>query len=105
MARNKGPFRLVLNGGASNEIEWHCKHYVGRGLMKRFNNGYDVAKDMDIPANKLEDTFNKYNGFAKNKNDPWKKKFFSNVPFKMDDFYHVSFIEPVVHYTMGGIKI
>jgi len=28
MNKNKGPFRLVLNGAASNEIEWHCKHYV-----------------------------------------------------------------------------
>ena len=33
------PIRLVLNGPASKEIEWHCKHYVGRGLMKRFENG------------------------------------------------------------------
>lgn len=27
-----GPYRLVLNGKGSNEILWHCKHYVGRGL-------------------------------------------------------------------------
>ncbi len=31
---NKAPYRLVLNSKASKEIEWHCKHYVGRGLMK-----------------------------------------------------------------------
>ena len=23
----------------------------------------------------------------------------------MDDFFHVSVIEPVIHYTMGGLKI
>lgn len=33
MFKNVGPFRLVLNGKASTEIEWHCKHYVGRGIM------------------------------------------------------------------------
>ena len=31
MNKNKAPFRLILNGKASKEIEWHCKHYVGRG--------------------------------------------------------------------------
>lgn len=40
---NDGPFRLVLNGAASKEIEWHCKHYVGRGLMKRFETGAELA--------------------------------------------------------------
>jgi succinate dehydrogenase/fumarate reductase flavoprotein subunit len=36
MNKGKGPFRLILNGKASKEIEWHCKHYVGRGIMKKF---------------------------------------------------------------------
>lgn len=36
MFNNKGPFRLILNKKASEEIEWHCKHYVGRGIMKRY---------------------------------------------------------------------
>jgi len=39
MFAGKGPFRLVLNGAASREIEWHCKHYVGRGHMKKFTHG------------------------------------------------------------------
>ncbi len=73
MWNNQGPFRLVLNGGASKEIEWHCKHYSGRGtapslhhhctdtapslhrhctvtagLMKYFKNGEAIAKEMNI---------------------------------------------------------
>lgn len=60
MAKGKGPFRLILNGAASREIEWHCKHYVGRNLMVRFNSGEELAKDMKIPVSKLEDTFAKY---------------------------------------------
>lgn len=105
MNKNKGPFRLVLNGAASNEIEWHCKHYVGRGLMKRFDHGKDLAAEIGVPVSKLQETFEKYNGYAKNNNDPWGKKFFANVPLKVDDFFHVAQIVPVVHYTMGGIKI
>lgn len=61
MAKNFGPFRLILNGKASKEIEWHCKHYCGRGLMKFFKNGNEVAKDMGITTEKLEETFKLYN--------------------------------------------
>lgn len=43
---NKGPFRLILNSKASKEIEWHCKHYMGRGLMKHFANGAELAKEI-----------------------------------------------------------
>lgn len=49
MNRNKGPFRLVLNGKSSQAIEWHCKHYVGRNIMKKFESGADLAKEMGIP--------------------------------------------------------
>merc|ERR1712070_377969 len=61
MNKNKAPFRLILNGKASKEIEWHCKHYVGRGIMKRHNSGADVAKEMDIDPSHLRETFEKYN--------------------------------------------
>lgn len=53
MDKNKGPFRLVLNGAASNEIEWHCKHYVGRGLMKRLTSGAELAKEIGCPLSTI----------------------------------------------------
>ena len=46
----------MLNGEAAKEIEWHCKHYVGRGLMKRFESGQDFAKDMGIKPEVLQKT-------------------------------------------------
>jgi len=46
MNSRKGPFRLVLNGKSSEAIEWHCKHYVGRGLMKRLATGQELAKEI-----------------------------------------------------------
>ena len=63
--KNKGPFRLILNGKASKEIEWHCKHYCGRKLMKKFMSGEALAKEMGIPAENLVKTFNAYNEVAK----------------------------------------
>merc|ERR1711998_475117 len=76
MWNNQGPFRLVLNSKASKEIEWHCKHYVGRGLMKHFKSGSDIAKDMGIPASVLDETFKKYSADAQAGTDAYGKKYF-----------------------------
>jgi len=100
---NKFPYRLVLNGKASTEIEWHCKHYCGRGLMKRFESGDQVAAEMGISAAKLKQTFDGYNEIAKKGTDQFGTKFFHNLPFTMNDFFNVAIVTPVVHYCMGGL--
>jgi len=120
--KNKGPFRLILNSKASKEIEWHCKHYKGRGLMKEYNSGEELAKDMGISGGVLETTFRDYNLVAEKQTkdpnggpfdayptgkswDKWGKKFYHNTPIEMADSFHVAFITPVIHYCMGGLKI
>lgn len=105
MWNSVGPFRLILNSKASNEIIWHCKHYMGRGLMKHYKNGAELAKDMGITPQKLQSEYEKYNDIADKKVCPFGKKFFQNTPFSMDDEFHVAIVTPVVHYTMGGLKI
>tara|TARA_B110000977_G_scaffold184944_2_gene249270 strand:+ start:16426 stop:17871 length:1446 start_codon:yes stop_codon:yes gene_type:complete len=106
MNKGKGPFRLILNGKASKEIEWHCKHYVGRGIMKRFGSGAEVAKELGVPPTKLAETFAKYNAAAKANQCPYGKKFFHNLPLDMSDStFHVAQVCTVVHYTMGGLAI
>jgi hypothetical protein len=100
MWKSKGPFRLVLNGAASREIEWHCKHYVGRGLMKHFKTGADLAREIGVPASKLDETFRLYNEAAQSKKCPFGKKFFHNVPFQTNDYFHVAIVTPVLHFTM-----
>ncbi|KAF7973442.1 hypothetical protein HWV62_15138 [Athelia sp. TMB] len=101
----KYPIRLVLNGQASKEIEWHCKHYVGRGLMKRFESGAALAKEMGLDEKVLAKTFEDYNTSVRTKKDPFGKKFFSSGEWKMDDFFNVAVMTPVLHYTMGGLEI
>jgi flavocytochrome c len=106
MNKNKGPFRLVLNAKASKEIEWHCKHYCGRGIMKRFASGAEVAKEIGVNPSKLAKTFADYNRVAQSKQCPYGKKFFHNLPMDMNDgVWHVAIVMPVVHYTMGGLQI
>ncbi|KAF9777926.1 FAD binding domain-containing protein [Thelephora terrestris] len=103
--KGKHPIRLVLNGEASKQIEWHCKHYVGRGLMKRYENGAALAKDMGISPAQLEQSFKDYNNVVRTKKCPFGKKFFQPGEWKMDDIFNVALMTPVLHYTMGGLEI
>jgi succinate dehydrogenase/fumarate reductase flavoprotein subunit len=123
MNANKGPFRLLLNTKASEEIAWHCKHYRSRKIMKFYESGADIAKEMGIDYKVLEQTLAEYNGYAKQMEecggnggpydaygggksfDPFGKKFFVNTPVEPTDCYNVSIITPVIHYTMGGVVI
>lgn len=100
----KFPIRLVLNGNASKDIEWHCKHYVGRGLMKRFDSGEALAKEFGLAPEVLKKTFEDYNQSVRTQKDPFGKTFFQGE-WKFDDFFHVSLMTPVLHYTMGGLEI
>merc|ERR1711937_588321 len=115
-------FFLCLNSKASNEIQWHCKHYKGRGIMKSYNNMGEFAKEYNIPLANIEATFSNYNEIAeKQQKDPdngpyeaygggkswdvWGKKFFHNLPLDTNDHFHVAIVTPVIHYCMGGLKM
>jgi len=131
MWKNKPPFRLVLNKAASDEIIWHCKHYTGRGVMKFYPSGEDLAKDMGVPVSVLEASHEAhYQAAKKTEKDPdggawpaypsgksWDecsgktgsgKKFYHNIipgsAVKSEPFY-VAIITPVIHYCMGGLEI
>ncbi|KAF1812286.1 fumarate reductase flavo protein subunit [Eremomyces bilateralis CBS 781.70] len=99
------PIRLVLNSKASNVLDFHTRHYSGRGLMKKMT-GAELIKEMGCGEAALAKTFATYNDIAAGKaKDPWGKKYFHNLPFDVNDTFHVSIMEPVLHFTMGGIEI
>lgn len=103
--KNKFPIRLVLNSKASNTLDFHTRHYSGRGLMKKMT-GAELAKEIGCTPEHLQSTFKTYNSIADGKQkDPWDKKFFPSVPLDINDDFHVSVMEPVLHFTMGGIEI
>merc|ERR1711877_27723 len=130
MWKNKPPFRLCLNKAASDEIIWHCKHYTGRGVMKYYKTGEELAKDMGVPLQTLVDSHEgHYQAAKKQEKDPdggnfpaypsgktWDepsgktgsgKKFFHNIipgsAVATQEFY-VAIITPVIHYCMGGLQ-
>lgn len=99
------PIRLVLNSKASNVLDFHTRHYSGRGLMKKMS-GKELAKEIGVSDKELQEEFQSYNAIAKGeKKDTWGKKYFHNVPFDINDTFHVALMEPVLHFTMGGIEI
>lgn len=103
--KNKFPIRLVLNSKASKVLDFHTRHYSGRGLMKKMT-GKELAKEIGCTPDHLQKTFKTYNSIADGKQkDPWGKKFFHNLPLDIDDDFHVAVMEPVLHFTMGGIEI
>ena len=131
MWKNKPPFRLCLNKAASDEIIWHCKHYTGRGVMKYYSTGGDLAKDMGVELSVIEQTHEEHYQAAKKTETqpdagPWPaypsgkswdeasgktgsgKKFYHNIipgsAVKSEPFY-VAIITPVIHYCMGGLLI
>merc|ERR1711871_1162746 len=131
MWKNKPPFRLCLNEAASTEIIWHCKHYTGLGVMKYYESGEALAKDMGVDLAVLEATHEgHYQAAKKQEKDPdngpypaypsgktWDeasgktgsgKKFYHNIipgsAVATEPFY-VAIITPVIHYCMGGLEV
>ncbi|KAK9374792.1 FAD binding domain-containing protein [Lipomyces chichibuensis] len=104
--KTKSPIRLVLNGKASNVLDFHTKHYSGRGLMRKMT-GRELAKDIGCSEDKLKKVFDDYNAIAAGKKkDPYGKKYFTNLPLDInDDNFHVALVTPVLHFTMGGVEI
>ncbi len=103
--QGKWPIRLVLNSKASNTLDFHTRHYSGRGLMKKMT-GEELAKDIGCGKDKLDASFKEYNEIASGKKkDKFEKKYFHNGPVEVNDNFHVAVMEPVLHFTMGGMEI
>ncbi|KAF4872369.1 Fumarate reductase [Colletotrichum siamense] len=104
MWKTKFPIRLVLNSKASGVLDFHTRHYSGRGLMKSMS-GRELAVEIGCSFGHLQETFATYNETSQGGKDPWGKRFFHNMPFDLDDMFHVALMEPVLHFTMGGVEI
>ncbi|KZP14778.1 hypothetical protein FIBSPDRAFT_959370 [Athelia psychrophila] len=90
---SKYPIRLILNGAASEEIEWHRNHH------RRARQGHGLDPQV------LAETCSKYNDGVGTKTNPFGKKFFAEGEWSMNDFFNVADMIPVLHYTVGGLEI
>jgi len=58
--------------------------------MKFFTSGKDLAKEMNVPVEKLDATFRDYTEAGKTGKDKYGKKFFHNSVMDINDSYHVA---------------
>merc|ERR1719361_3384830 len=78
-------------------------HYLG--LIKKFETGKAACDAYKIPYAEFCESLKFYNACATRKWSPDGKDRFDNTPFDPTDEYYVGIVTPLLHYTMGGIKI
>jgi len=101
-----GKIRLILNPVAVAQVEPHVRMYTNFfKVLKPYKNSYELAEEMGISVNNLIDTYDTYNEAARKGWCPSGKPRFPGVPYKADQELRVGFVEPVLHYVMGGVAI
>ena len=56
MGKNKLPSRLDLDSTISDDIDWQCMHYTGRGVRKLHESGTTLAESMEALVSKMPDS-------------------------------------------------
>lgn len=96
----------MLNSVAVAEVEPHVRMYTNFfKVLKVYRNSAELAEAMAIPEANLLDTFSTYNESARKGWCPSGKTRFPGTPYTADQELRVGFVEPVLHYVMGGIAI
>ena len=130
MRKNKLPSRLDLNNAISDDIDWQCKHYAGRGVRKLHESGTALVEDMEASVPKMPDSNEAhYLASLKTTRDPngepypacvsdksWReasgevgseKKFYHNVSsgadFVAQPFCVAEYVEPTPEVTYGHV--
>ena len=86
---------------AADEIIWHAKHYTGRGVMKFYPSGEDLAKDMGVPLQKIVDAHQKHFEAAK-KQDPGRHSGTQRFLHYKPRLHTGQFIDPKGSSGLGG---
>jgi len=101
-----GDIYIFMNSGVSKDA-WKpfTQQYVFLGLLKEFKNGREACDHYKIPYQEFCTSLKFYNLCAKRGWSPDGKDRFDNAPFDPSDQYYVGIVTPLLHYTMGGLKI
>eukprot|EP00440_Ansanella_granifera_P039953 gb/GFBE01043333.1/.p1 GENE.gb/GFBE01043333.1/~~gb/GFBE01043333.1/.p1 ORF type:complete len:508 (+),score=80.95 gb/GFBE01043333.1/:1-1524(+) len=132
MWKNPAPFRLCLNRAASREMQWQCRLFASRNLMKCYATGKQLAEEMCVPLQRLVAVHNAHaEAWQRSSDDavggPWPgsdsssrswdeasgrtgcgKCVFNNVlpgASFPDELFHVALVTPVILYCAGGLQI
>jgi succinate dehydrogenase/fumarate reductase flavoprotein subunit len=118
-------FILLLNDAGAREADKHVPLYTQKGLLREFDSIEDLAKWLDdkVGAKDVRGSVGKgesidtaatvrttlagYDETARlGGPDPaTNKTFFHNAPFSGSNKFYAGRVTPVVHYTMGGVRV
>lgn len=101
-----GDIYIFMNSGVAKDA-WKpfTQQYAYLGLIQKFESGKEACKKHNIPYDEFCESLKFYNLCAERGWSPDGKSRFDNAPFRGDDEYYVGIVTPLLHYTMGGIKI
>lgn len=101
-----GDIYIFMNSGVAKDA-WvpFTKQYEYLGLIKKFPSGKAACDHYKIPYEEFCTSLKFYNQCAERGWSPDGKDRFDNAPFAGNDEYYVGIVTPLLHYTMGGIKI
>lgn len=101
-----GDIYIFLNSGVAKDA-WKpfTQQYNFLGLIQKFESGEAACKKHNIPYEEFCESLKFYNLCAERGWSPDGKERFDNAPFVGNDEYYVGIVTPLLHYTMGGIKI
>jgi flavocytochrome c len=106
--RNPPPhFALILGSEAAEAAEKHIRFYVLKGLLKKVQGVHALAAWLNVPTDKLIETFSQYRKDAATGQDAFGKTSFRGLPsinLETETFYSGK-VTPVLHYCMGGLAI
>lgn len=100
------PFRLVMNNEMREAFGPNMGFYIRFGLFSEYENVKAMASDIGIDEEILKHTLLDYKKNAEDSSDPFGKEVFPNGKgLDVEDTIYVAEITPVIHYTMGGLKV
>jgi len=101
-----GDIYIFMNSGVAKDA-WKpfTQQYHYLGLIKKFETGKEACDANKIPYAEFCESLKFYNACAARGWSPDGKDRFDNTPFDPTDAYYVGIVTPLLHYTMGGIKI
>merc|ERR1712176_1533517 len=101
-----GDIYIFLNSGVAKDA-WKpfTQQYNYLGLIQKYDSGRAACERYNIPYEEFCESLKFYNQCAVRGWSPDGKERFDNAPFDPTDSYYVGIVTPLLHYTMGGLRI
>lgn len=100
-------FSLVLSSSAAREGRKHVDLYTHKGLLKRLEGVWELAKWLGMRESAVVAKLRKYQKDSYKGEDEFGKTTFKGVPASdlHREVFYAGKVTPVLHYCMGGVTI